>query len=139
MSGMARGKCLVISSGESGTKVAKAPSRPAYPRRIPHEGIRQVSTAIFQLKDLSEGGAAFRVGNMKTIPDHFYIQFGDDKTDLVTCYVVQRGEDTINCKFSEELSTAQVDDIVLKNVARSVLDDLFGQPEDAALDELFGV
>jgi hypothetical protein len=106
---------------------------------FPTKGIRQVSTAIFQLKDLSEGGAAFRVGNMTTIPDHFYIQFGDDKADLVTCYVVQRNEDVINCRFSNELSTAQVDDIVLKNVARSMLDDLFRQPEDAVLDELFGV
>jgi hypothetical protein len=105
---------------------------------FPTKGIRQVSTAIFRLRDLSEGGAAFLVGNMKTIPDHFYIQFGDDKTDLVTCYVVRRGDDTINCRFSEELSTAQVDDIVLQNVARSMLDDLFRQPEDAALDELFG-
>ena len=52
---------------------------------------------------------------------------------------MQRNEDVINCRFSNELSTAQVDDIVLKNVARSMLDDLFRQPEDAVLDELFGV
>lgn len=60
------------------------------PLTFPTHGIRDVNTAKFQLRNLSEGGATICVGGITSVPDFFYLQFGDENSDLIGCYVVER-------------------------------------------------
>ena len=62
---------------------------------FPTMGLREVKSANFQLKDLSEGGAALYAGNVHT-PDFFYLQFGDDRSELMGCYAVHRANGLVS-------------------------------------------
>jgi hypothetical protein len=122
---------------------------------FPTHGLKDVRAANFQLKDISEGGACLYVGKMRT-PDFFYLQFGDERSEMVGCYVVHRTDQTVSCRFSQEMRSSDVDGIVARgsrprpqnDQVRAALDALFegapatrpapGEaPASAELDSLF--
>jgi len=100
---------------------------------FPTRGIRDVSEARLRLRDLSEGGAALHTAGLRAIPDFFYLQFGDETSDLVGCYVVGRSPDMIHCRFSTELTAAAVDRIIVEQDTLS----LFDTPADQACSDAY--
>ncbi len=103
---------------------------------FPTRGIRDVSEARLRLLNLSEGGAALNTGGLRGIPDFFYLQFGDEGSELFSCYVVGRHLDTLHCQFSKELSTGAVERIIMEQKTLSLLDGLLEQAHSDAYDDL---
>lgn len=103
---------------------------------FPTRGIRDVSEARLRLRDLAEGGAALHAAGLRGIPDFFYLQFGDEKSELVGCYVVGRNPDTIHCRFSTELTTAAVERIIVEQDTLALFDALTEEAAGDAYDEL---
>ena len=120
---------------------------------FPTHGLKDVCSATFRLKDLSEGGACLIVGKMR-VPDFFYLQFGDERSEMVGCYVVHRTELTVSCRFCQEMRTAELDALIAgrsrtkDNQVKAALDALFDTaphartepataPSSADLDQLF--
>ncbi|MEI9413211.1 hypothetical protein [Mesorhizobium salmacidum] len=97
---------------------------------FPAKGIREVNYANLGLRDISEGGASFHVGDIKGIPDFFYIQFGDEKSELVGCYVVGRSELSIHCQFMRERSSAEIEEIISSNEMGALLDSIFDERKE---------
>ncbi len=100
---------------------------------FPTKGIREVQEARLVVINISEGGAALRTGGLSKLPAFFYIQFGADEDGLVSCYVVGRTNDVLNCEFAKELTTAEIERIIAEQEALSLFDDLAG----SSLDDLF--
>lgn len=100
---------------------------------FPTKGIREVQDARLSVLNISEGGAALRTGGLSKLPAFFYIQFGADEDDLVSCYVVARTNDALHCEFAKELTTAEVERIIAEQEALSLFDELAG----SSLDDLF--
>lgn len=97
---------------------------------FPTHGLKDVCSATFRLKDLSEGGACLIVGKLR-VPDFFYLQFGDERSEMVGCYAVYRTELTVSCRFCQEMRTAELDALI---AGKSRSED---SPVKAALDALF--
>jgi hypothetical protein len=106
---------------------------------FPTRGIREVNTAIFQLQNLSEGGASIYVGAIKSVPDFFYLQFGDENSELVGCYLVERTAEILRCRFSSEMETSQVDEIIARSGMTSMLDTLFAPSRDDLIDDVLSL
>lgn len=102
---------------------------------FPTKGIREVQDARLPVLNLSEGGAALRTGSLSNLPAFFYIQFGADANDLVSCYVVGRTRDALHCEFAKELTTSEVDRIIAEQEALALFDALSG----GSIDDLFAV
>lgn len=102
---------------------------------FPTKGIREVQDARLSVLNLSEGGAALRTGGLSKLPAFFYIQFGADEDDLVSCYVVGRTNEALHCEFARELTTAEVDRIIAEQEALALFDELSG----GSLDDLFAM
>jgi hypothetical protein len=113
---------------------------------FPTMGLKDVRSATFQLKDLSEGGAALYAGNVHT-PDFFYLQFGDDRSEMMGCYVVYRSVGLVSCRFSREMKTSELDAVIKlrtnaqRQTVKAALDALFDPSPSASpskeLDSLF--
>ncbi|GEM_PF-1524759 len=52
------------------------------------------------------------IGTLANVPDFFYLQFGNDKSEMIGCYVAGRLHGVIRAQFCNELTTAFVDKIV---------------------------
>lgn len=103
---------------------------------FPTRGLSQVRDARLRLKDLSEGGAALLTAGLKGIPDFFYLQFGDEKSELFGCYVVGRSPDTIHCQFSTAFPTSTIERIIMEQEALAFLDQLAEQATGDLFDDL---
>ncbi|MGX8010128.1 hypothetical protein ACVDG8_014755 [Mesorhizobium sp. ORM8.1] len=104
---------------------------------FPSRGIREVNSANLSLCDISEGGASINVGSLKGIPDFFYIQFGDENSELVGCYVVGRSGFRIHCQFMYERSSAEIEEIIAANEMGRLLDSLFDAPKEVLVMDEF--
>lgn len=100
---------------------------------FPTAGLRNVLEANVRLKDISEGGSLMDIGALTNVPDFFYIQFGNDKSEMIGCYVAGRAPGLIRAQFCKELSTAQVDRIIAHANSSALIDELFGGETDAAV------
>lgn len=103
---------------------------------FPTRGIREVNSAIFKLQDLCEGGASLYIGGVKSVPDFFYMQFGDERSELIGCYLVGRDHDVLRCQFSEIMPTEKVDEIIAQKAVTALFDSLFESPEDDLVIDL---
>ena len=106
---------------------------------FPTRGIREVNTANFQLQNLSEGGASIYIGAIRSVPDFFYLQFGDENSELVGCYLVDKTAEVLRCRFSREMETRQVDDIIARNDMSSMLDTLFAPSKDDLINDVLSL
>lgn len=100
---------------------------------FPTRGLKDVREAKLRLCNISEGGAALQTAGLKSIPDFFYLQFGDESSDLVGCYVVSRTQAILHCQFTTEFPTSSVDRIILEQETLAFIDTL----ENNAMDDIF--
>lgn len=105
---------------------------------FPTHGLREVQSANFRMLDLSEGGAALYVGSFAGSPDYFYLQFGDEKSELLSCYLVQRTQRTLSCRFSNPLPTAQIDAIIAQKELDLTIESLFSRTKEDLVDDFLG-
>ena len=105
---------------------------------FPSHGLREVQSANFRMLDLSEGGAALYVGGFSGSPDYFYLQFGDEKSELVSCYLVQRTQHTLSCRFSNPLPTAQIDAIIAQKEMDLTIESLFSETREDLVNDFLG-
>ncbi|MER9949482.1 hypothetical protein [Mesorhizobium sp. M0047] len=105
---------------------------------FPSHGLREVQSANFRMLDLSEGGAALYVGSFSGRPDYFYLQFGDDKSELVSCYLVQRTQHALSCRFTSPLPTAQIDAIIAQKEMDLTIESLFSETKEDLVDNFLG-
>ena len=103
---------------------------------FPTRGIREVNAAIFKLQDISEGGAGLYVGTIESVPDFFYMQFGDEHSELIACYSVGREHEVLRCQFSETVASWKIDEIIAQKAKVSLLDSLFESPADDLVIDL---
>ena len=89
-----------------------------------------MNAAIFKLQDISEGGASLYVGAIESVPDFFYMQFGDEHSELVGCYSVSREHEVLRCQFSDTMASWKIDEIIAQKAKVSLLDSLFQSPTD---------
>lgn len=94
---------------------------------FPYRGIRDVRTALFQLCGLSESEATIYIGAIKSVPDFFYLQLGDENSDLIGSYVLERENMLLRCKFNREIETSEVNRVVALTNMSAMLDSLFDQ------------
>ena len=102
---------------------------------FPTSGLRNVLEANVRLKDISEGGSLMSIGKLNSVPDFFYMQFGNDKSELIGCYVARRAPGLIRCQFVNELTPAAVDQIIHRSRSAALVDELFGEPDNSASTE----
>lgn len=105
---------------------------------FPSHGLREVQSNNFRMLNLSEGGAALYVGSFSGSPDYFYLQFGDDKSELVSCYLVQRTQHALSCRFASPLATAQIDAIIAQKEMDLTIESLFSETEEDLVDNFLG-
>lgn len=96
---------------------------------FPTTGLRNVLEANVRLKDISEGGSLMNIGVLTNVPDFFYIQFGNDKSEMIGCYVAGRAPGLIRAQFCNEMTPAQVDQIIAHSRSAALIDELFGDDE----------
>lgn len=97
---------------------------------FPTRGIREVSSGIFRLQEISEGGATLYVGSVKNVPDFFYIQFGDENSEMIGCYSVGREQRVLFCQFTKVMPRRRVAEIIAEKAKTTLLDGLFELRED---------
>jgi len=102
---------------------------------FPTSGLRNVLEANVRLKDISEGGSLMNIGKLNNVPDFFYLQFGSDKSELIGCYVAGRAPGMIRCQFVNELTPAQVEQIITRSRSDALVDELFGETDNSAAAE----
>lgn len=105
---------------------------------FPSHGLREVLSANFRMLDLSEGGAALYIGSFSGSPDHFYLQFGDDKSELLSCYLVQRTQHALSCRFSNPLPTAHIDAIIAQKEMDLTIESLFSKTNEDLVNDFLG-
>lgn len=96
---------------------------------FPTTGLRNVLEAKVRLKDISEGGSLMSIGTLSNVPDFFYLQFGNDKSEMIGCYVAGRAPGLLRAQFCNEMTTAAVDQIITRSKSSALIDELFGQDE----------
>ncbi|TPO08218.1 hypothetical protein [Mesorhizobium sp. B1-1-5] len=104
---------------------------------FPTHGLKEVTEATFDLRDISEGGASLFVGSIAT-PDFFYLQLGQDAAELIGCYTVNRTSDTVSCRFNRLLDAREIERLIEESrMVRETLDTLFDSQASDELDSLF--
>lgn len=96
---------------------------------FPTTGLRNVLEANVRLKDISEGGSLMDIGALTNVPDFFYIQFGNDKSEMIGCYVAGRATGVIRAQFCNEMTSARIDEIIAQSRSAALIDELFGNDE----------
>lgn len=99
---------------------------------FPTAGLRNVLEANVRLKDISEGGAMMNVGSLTNVPDFFYLQFGNDKSEMIGCYVAGRAPGLIRAQFCNEMTTAALNQIVERSNSAALINELFGDDDAGA-------
>lgn len=90
---------------------------------FPVNGIRRFTTRTCLMVDISEGGTKLEVGPSSTIPDHFYIVFGQFDF-LVGCSVVERESGYLHVAFLTRLSPRFVNRISRLTSSEATLEPL---------------
>ena len=74
---------------------------------FPVKGIRKISKAQLRVLNISEGGL-MATSRRTDIPDHFYINIGDEQL-LIACAIVERNQHVLHVSFLNDLPSVFVD------------------------------
>ena len=94
-------------------------------RQFPHAGpVRRRSGAVSR--------RLFRQSGL------LYLQSGDEKSELVSCYLVQRTQHTLSCRFSNPLPTAQIDATIAQKEMDLTIESLFTETREDLVNDFLG-
>lgn len=96
---------------------------------FPTRYVRKVETARCLLTSISEKSATLSLGHLQRIPDHFYMQFNDDDSDLHTCFVTERNGASTRCSFLYPLEPHVVEKVIAGHRLMSALDEIWSAGE----------
>ena len=74
---------------------------------FPLKGVRKICKAQLRVLEISEGGLRATT-HRRSVSDHFYISIGDNQY-LVACAVAERGQDSLDIRFLQDLPGTFID------------------------------
>lgn len=78
---------------------------------FPSQGIRKIHAARCSVSGISGYGASIKIGDLKTIPDLFYMELDEGRIS-VSCHVVNSKDGVMNVRFGQRIPEHLLDKVI---------------------------